>query len=721
MLIYLALSACSSLVADTNAAPLVPEATVTPAKPAPMTLPSGKATLRTCDLGLSHDVLVAGGLARAIELAPAREEASRVVAQRGYGGGGGASGLGGVGTKGRAATGASRGPSAAPKSAPAPSAVPASAPVAVSPAPAPLADDASAFGGLVAAGAPMESLAMATEGDAHHDRAEKKSERLAAPNKEASLDELAAMPLAKPSAPRAPGMDWGATVYLSNDDSMSLASAQRLLWAVQNRGSVLPAQVRPHELLNYFSFDTVAPSQGEVFGVSGSAAPLDDDTLTLAFAVEGARPERQPLDLTVVLDRSGSMSAEGRMAYLKRGLQKMSDQLVRGDRVNLVLFDDQSCTPLEGYVHGRDDARLLTGVVDALQPRGSTDLDLGLRDGYRLANRDVTRGRNSRVLLISDALLNTGNIDPGTVSEVSRAYEGKGVRLSAIGVGRDFNDQVLDMLTEKGKGAYAYLGSEAVVDRIFGAGFESLVQTVAHDVHFSVDLPESLAMKRFYGEEASTVKEDVQPIHYYAGTKQLFLQDVEIRDGSVARGDLVTFHVEYTDALTGKKAERSWSSTVGDLLAADDRNLRKGRALMGWTDLILARSLGNDPCGTPFATWQDRVAEVGEDAELAWLDGVTSPLCSAAPVAQVPRPRGVDLKVRVDSDVAIAEVAVACGSSNKRAALSSGGNVARFTGVTPGTCTVTLDGVVPMVASLQVPTGGGQATCRVRGGRLGCS
>ncbi|MBW1881713.1 MAG: hypothetical protein JRJ84_25420, partial [Deltaproteobacteria bacterium] len=50
-----------------------------------------------------------------------------------------------------------------------------------------------------------------------------------------------------------PTLDWGATVYLSNDDSMSLASAQRLLCAVDNGRSFSPAQVRPHELLNYFS------------------------------------------------------------------------------------------------------------------------------------------------------------------------------------------------------------------------------------------------------------------------------------------------------------------------------------------------------------------------------------------------------------------------------------------------------------------------------------
>jgi Ca-activated chloride channel family protein len=529
-------------------------------------------------------------------------------------------------------------------------------------------------------------------------------------------------PLADAIAPRGPKLDWGATIYLSNDDTMSLASAQRLLWAAQQGARVTPDQVRPHELLNYFSFETRAPARGELFGVTGSAAQLDGDSLTLAFAVEGAHPERQPLDLTLVLDRSGSMSAEGRMAYLQRGLHQLQGQLRRGDRLNLVLFDHESCTPVEGYVHGRDDAGTLTAVIDALQPRGSTDLDLGLRDGYALANRWATgKGRNERVLLISDALLNTGDVNPNTVSEIGRAYDQRGVRLSAVGVGRDFNDKVLDMLTEKGKGAYVYLGSEAVVDRIFGTGFDSLVQTIAHDVHFSVDLPDSLAMERFYGEEASTNKADVQPIHYYAGTKQLFLQDVHVRDGRVRPDDVVTFHVEYTDAVTGKARTQSWASSVGSLMAADDHNLVKGRALMAWSDLQLARATGEDACGAPFAAWQDRASAVEGDAELAWLDGLTSPRCSAQPVAYRPRVKGVDWKLRVDSDVPIAEVALSCGSGTRRASLGSSTNVATFASVTPGSCTVTLDGVVPMVAQVEVSSVGGQGTCRVRGGRVTCS
>ena len=517
-----------------------------------------------------------------------------------------------------------------------------------------------------------------------------------------------------------PNLDWGATVYLSNDDSMSLASAQRLLWAIQNKGSVQTSQVRPHELLNYFSFETDPVAKGDTFSARGSAERTANDVLTFAFAVKGVTPAREPLDLTVVLDRSGSMSAEGRMEYLKRGLTKMQDQLVRGDRVDLVLFDDQVCTPLENYVVGRDDPGLLSTAISQLQPRGSTDLDLGLKEGYRIANaRTDASDRNRRMMLISDALLNTGDIDPNTVSEVAKAYEESDIRLTAIGVGRDFNDKVLDMLTEKGKGAYVYLGSEAVVDRVFGLGFPSLVQTIAHDVRFALDLPPSLAMKKFYGEESSTDPEDVQPIHYYAGTTQLFLQDLQLR-GAPVPNDPVKLTIEWKDVKTDAPRTQVFTTTVGALLDSDPRNMRKARALMSWTDMILARTLGSNPCGQPFSAWRERVDLLGEDAEIQWLDGLTSPLCGATPITPKPVERGVAFKVKVDSDLPIAEVGLTCAGRTQTESLSGSDTIAKFASATPGGCTLILQGNVPMRVNVEVPTTGGEVRCSVRGGRVSC-
>ncbi|MES2640801.1 MAG: VWA domain-containing protein [Myxococcota bacterium] len=726
MLNFLALLSCQALTeAKTPGIPEAKPPTVAQeeAVPAPVRMPTGEVIVRECYGGSERETSARRNQGAPppppTASAPASGGNYGTIGTSGTGPGGGGSGYGSGAASG---LGAPTAPSTTSRSSAStmPAPAPESKPTAQAPAKSKgrslstdsLGDEGDASS-VAAAEAPMDGASSPKAG-AKKDvsRADKRSES-GAPMQDEQ---------ARSSAYPDPNLDWGATVYLSNDDSMSLASAQRLLWAIQNKGAVTTAQVRPHELLNYFSFETDPVRSGDTFSVKGSAEQTAPDVLTFAFAVKGVVPARTPLDLTMVLDRSGSMSAEGRMDYLKRGLVKMSDQLVRGDRVDLVLFDDQVCTPLENYVVGRDDPSLLLNAIGQLAPRGSTDVDLGLKEGYRIAKGRTgadAAGRNARMMLISDALLNTGDIDPNTVTEVAKAYEESDIRLTAVGVGRDFNDKVLDMLTEKGKGAYVYLGSEAVVDRVFGVGFPSLVQTIAHDVRFALDLPPSLAMKRFYGEESSTNKEDVQPIHYYAGTTQLFLQDLQL-NGRPVPNDPVKLTVEWSDVKTGAARNQVFTTTVGALLDSDPRNMRKARALMGWTDLILARSMGGSPCGAPFATWQERVSVLGEDAEIQWLDGLTSPLCGATPIAPKPPARGVAFKVKVDSDLPIAEVGLLCAGNRQTESLSGSDTIARFASATPGGCTLVLQGTVPMQAQVEVPTTGGEVRCTVRGGRVNC-
>ncbi|RME22469.1 MAG: VWA domain-containing protein, partial [Deltaproteobacteria bacterium] len=517
--------------------------------------------------------------------------------------------------------------------------------------------------------------------------------------------------------PTGPVLEWGARTFLSNDDSMSLASAQRVIFALQH-GLPLPMEhIRPHELLNYFSFDTAEPTATQLFDVHASAR-RDGDQLSVAIAVKGAAPEPEPLDLTLVVDRSCSMQDEGRMDYTRRALHRMREQLRDGDRVDIVLFDDRVCTPLENFVVGRDDPALLTRTIDRIEPEGATDLDLGLREGYDVARRHRdTHHRNRRVMVITDAELNTGDVNPHTVSEIGRAFDEERIRLTGVGVGRTFRDDVLDRLTEKGKGAYVFLGSEAVVDRLFGSGFPSLVQTIAHDVRFELDLPDSLAMKRFYGEEASTVAADIQPIHYYAGTSQVFLQDLAVHPKGVRDGDPVVLTIRYRDAKTGEPEQRVFRTTVGRMLASDPHNVDKALALMAWTDLLQERAMGGDACGQALRTYAARAARLPDDAEIAFVNDLVRGLCGQfdlpTTVAAAP------LKVRVDSDQPIDRVALQCPGVQATETLSGSDNVARFDAA-PGTCIVTLGGVVDLRVEVEVPETGRDLRCTVRGGRVHC-
>jgi hypothetical protein len=321
-------------------------------------------------------------------------------------------------------------------------------------------------------------------------------------------------------------------------------------------------------------------------------------------------------------------------------------------------------------------------------------------------------------MVITDAWLNTGEVDPDVVSEIGKAFEEHGVRLTGIGVGHEFNDAILDMLTEKGKGAYVYLGSEAVVDRVFGLGFESLTRTIAHDVRFALTVPPSLAVERFYGEESSTNPDDIQPINYYAGTTQLFLQDLKARDPK--KGDELRLTISWKDALTGQAREQVFTSTVGRMLAADHHNVDKAQALMAWTDMLTADALGGSGCREGLQAYLEQARQVGDDAEIGYVGSLVSQRCGI----ELPRPEpilaGVSYKIKVDSDLPIAEVGLDCQGRHLAQTLGAGSKVVTFV-APPGSCLLSLQGNVPMQTQVEVPVTGGDLRCIVRGGRLNCS
>lgn len=395
--------------------------------------------------------------------------------------------------------------------------------------------------------------------------------------------------------------DWGQATYLSNDDTMSLSSAQRVIFAIDKFLPVPLEHIRPHELLNYFSFETTPVGPNDDFSVLPeiSKDPKQEGIYNLALAIKGRPVDKQArrnANLTYVVDRSGSMSDEGRMDYLKRGMRKMIGELKTGDLVNVVLFDHEVCVPVENFVVGRDKPEALEKAIDKMKPRGSTDVHAGLTRGYELADRAYQPTYNNRVVLVTDALANTGNTDPRTMAMVSKYYDERKIRLSGVGVGTEFNDALLDKLTERGKGAYVFLGSEQEVDAVFGARFISLLETTAMDVHFQLHLPPSLRMNVFYGEESSAIKEDVQAIHYFANTSQLFLSDLMARGKKLRPQDQIMLTIEYEDPESGQKMLEERAFTLGDTLR-EAYNVRKGRLLIAWADRLALLASRPQPLG----------------------------------------------------------------------------------------------------------------------------
>ena len=428
---------------------------------------------------------------------------------------------------------------------------------------------------------------------------------------EAPMGDDDAMAIAQPQ-PGEQFDDWGAAIYLSNDDTMSLSSAQRVIYAIDNFRPLPPEHIRPHELLNYFSFATTPVAETDDFSVYAEIQldPNEAGIYNLGLAIKG-RPmsvdDRRNANISFVIDRSGSMSSEGRMEYLRRGLLEMTDELKTGDMVHLVAFDDSVCTPIKNFVVGRDDPRVLERAISLMEPEGSTNLHAGLTEGYAIADAAYQPTYTNRVVMITDAQTNTGVVDEELIATVGKFYDSRRIRLSGVGVGSDFNDYLLDRLTERGRGAYVFLGSEAEVDAVFGPRFVSLIETTALDVHFQLHLPPSLRMNVFYGEEASTVKEEVQPIHYFANTSQMFLSDLMAKDGKLREQDGIMLTIEYEDPETGDAMVEETAFDLSEIVG-ESENLAKARLVMRFVDGLSEIAAMGSYGGRSPGSWHDDAA-----------------------------------------------------------------------------------------------------------------
>ncbi len=411
-------------------------------------------------------------------------------------------------------------------------------------------------------------------------------------------------------------------IYLSNDDSMSLASAQRLIYAIDNFLPLYRDEIRPHEFLNYFHFQTNSVGENEVFSVNYQMAPREGSQdsesgskgETLGLAVQGKKmtlAQRRPAVITLVVDKSGSMEAEGKMEYLKEGLATLKGQLKSGDVLNVVEFDHETCNAMEGFVVGRDPWKDYDTTVKELGPRGSTDLHAGLVEGYKLAEKFYNPANINRVLLITDAIANTGQLSTELMASIGKYYDTKKIALSGIGVGLDFNDELLDTLTETGKGAYLFLGMKDAIPRVFGSDFISLLDTVARDVHFQANFPQGMHLDIFYGEEVSTEKEQVQPIHYFANTSQLFLLDML---GHPQEGDKFNLKIEFTDPVSEAGRVEFFPANLAEIRNNGQKNIAKARLVMAFAKLLEETSLpGNRPYQ---GSYYGRHEPKGKDAKI---------------------------------------------------------------------------------------------------------
>lgn len=398
--------------------------------------------------------------------------------------------------------------------------------------------------------------------------------------------------------------------YFSYDDSASTAGVEQTKFALNRSTPVLPnpAWVRPWEFLNY---ETFAPQNLTTLGTFQVAMGLWQHNVPDADAVEGVqsaydlgiqvktpeitKAERQNIVLTLLLDVSGSMGGASvqleetgqvpdLMAVAKAGLRALPAQLKAGDVVNLVTFSNTATTQLEAWKYTGDDSAWQT-TVNNLKTDGGTNLNLGLEKAYALAQKHYDSAKTNRVMMLTDAFANQGQVDADIIARNTRINNAEGIYFSGLGFGFDFNEGFLNTLTEAGKGSYTSVISTHDAERAFGERFIALTQIAARDVRFRLDYPAALMRTISAAEQSSQIASEVDPIHFAANSSQFFLERFKAGSEGSVDGE-IKLTIAYTDPTTGQQREEVQALPLDTILNQELPSIKDARMVTLLTQLI---------------------------------------------------------------------------------------------------------------------------------------
>ena len=406
-------------------------------------------------------------------------------------------------------------------------------------------------------------------------------------------------------------------LYLSADDSNSLASPAEAREALR-QGLVPYNPIRTYEFLNYYDVEFPAPETADKVALFADArATADAGTFDLMLAVRApdAPATRRPMTITFVADTSGSMEGTP-MDRERAAMRAISAQLAEGDIVNVVTWNDGNNVALAGrHVTGPNDAQL-GEIIDSLVAGGGTDMDGGLRAGYELARESFGDNRLNRVVMISDGGANIGETSGDIIGDASDDADAEGIYLVGIGVGPFGNywDDLMDTVTDKGRGAYVYLDSVEEAESILGDRFDETMEIAARDVQVEVTLPWYFQMKKFYGEEYSENPDEVDPQHLAPGDVTVILQSIKACSADVVNdADPVRLRVTWQTPIARQSKEAVIETTLAELLVQDHARLDQASAVVAYAEALKTGARAD----LDAALAKVRALDMGDDASFA--------------------------------------------------------------------------------------------------------
>ena len=205
--------------------------------------------------------------------------------------------------------------------------------------------------------------------------------------------------------------------------------------------------------------------------------------------VAPSRAARLPVNVALVLDRSGSMAGESKFPLARRAVEQALRMLRPEDRFSLVTFDTEIDVVARSAHATPENKRRALDALGQIEPRGGTDLFAGWMRGCEQVAEFLSDDGISRALLLTDGQANHGETDRDVLARHAGELRRRGIATSTFGVGDDFDERLLRDLAHEGGGHFYFIEQPAQIPDLLTSELGEALEVTVRRAVLSVELP----------------------------------------------------------------------------------------------------------------------------------------------------------------------------------------------------------------------------------------